>query len=119
MRRFLLWSALALTAQAQPAIEGERIRTHLRHLSSDAFEGRGIGQAGGDRAADYLAEQFTHWFLKEQVEEVSSMATLLQVAERVGENLMLLEDYLAREGAESGVDPTAPYAAGGAATITA
>ncbi|MEI2785726.1 MAG: ferritin [Candidatus Nanopelagicales bacterium] len=67
---------------------------------------------------DYLAEQFTHWFLKEQVEEVSSMSTLLQVAQRVGDNLMLLEDYLAREGTEAGVDPTAPHAAGGAARIT-
>lgn len=66
---------------------------------------------------DYLAEQFTHWFLKEQVEEVSSMSTLLQVAQRVGENLMLLEDYLAREGAAEGPDPTAPHAAGGAASL--
>jgi ferritin len=64
---------------------------------------------------DYLGEQFMHWFLKEQVEEVSSMATLLQVATRVGENVMLLEDYLAREaGPEGGADPTAPGAAGGA-----
>ncbi len=63
---------------------------------------------------DYLGEQFMHWFLKEQVEEVSSMATLLQVATRVGENVMLLEDYLARENAAGGVDPTAPAAAGGA-----
>jgi ferritin len=64
---------------------------------------------------DYLGEQFMHWFLKEQVEEVASMATLLQVAQRVGENVMLLEDYLAREsGGGEGADPTAPSAAGGA-----
>jgi ferritin len=64
---------------------------------------------------DYLGEQFMHWFLKEQVEEVSSMATLLQVATRVGDNVMLLEDYLAREAAPGGgADPTAPAAAGGA-----
>jgi len=64
---------------------------------------------------DYLGEQFLHWFLKEQVEEVASISTLLQVARRVGENVMLLEDYLAREsvGAEE-ADPTAPSAAGGA-----
>lgn len=65
---------------------------------------------------DYLAEQFTHWFLKEQVEEVSSMSTLLQVAQRCGDNLMLLEDYLARETRGEAPDPTAPRAAGGAAT---
>jgi len=65
--------------------------------------------------SDYLGEQFMHWFLKEQVEEVASISTLLQVARRVGENVMLLEDYLAREsGAAAGVDPTAPPAAGGA-----
>ncbi len=64
---------------------------------------------------DYLGEQFMHWFLKEQVEEVSSMSTLLQVATRVGSNVMLIEDYLAREtGGASGPDPTAPTAAGGA-----
>ena len=64
---------------------------------------------------DYLGEQFMHWFLKEQVEEVASISTLLQVATRVGDNVMLLEDYLAREsGAAESADPTAPAAAGGA-----
>jgi ferritin len=64
---------------------------------------------------DFLGEQFMHWFLKEQVEEVASMSTLLQVATRVGDNVMLLEDYLAREAARGGApDPTAPAAAGGA-----
>jgi bacterioferritin B len=72
-----------------------------------------ISQARDER--DFLAEQFMHWFLKEQVEEVSSMATLLQVATRVGANVMLLEDYLARETGTAGAgDPTAPSAAGGA-----
>lgn len=42
------------------------------------------------------------------------MSTLLQVARRVGDNVMLLEDYLARESsAGESVDPTAPSAAGG------
>lgn len=72
-----------------------------------------IGTARQER--DYLGEQFMHWFLKEQVEEVASVSTLLQVATRVGDNVMLLEDYLAREsGAPAGADPTAPTAAGGA-----
>ncbi len=64
--------------------------------------------------SDFLGEQFMHWFLKEQVEEVASMSTLLQVARRVGDNVMLLEDYLARESGAEGTDPTAPPAAGGA-----
>ena len=63
---------------------------------------------------DYLGEQFTHWFLKEQVEEVASMSTLLQVADRCVDNPLLLEDYLAREGGSGeAADPTAPHPAGG------
>ena len=38
------------------------------------------------------------------------MSTLLQVATRCGDNLMLLEDYLAREVLDSASDPTAPRA---------
>src|SRR5215471_18841422 len=52
---------------------------------------------------DYLSEQFVQWFLKEQVEEVSTMSSLLAVVQRSGDNPMLVEDYLAREhgGAEA------------------
>ena len=66
-------------------------------------------------ANDFQSEQFTQWFLKEQVEEVSSMSDLLRVVERSRDNPMWAEEYLAREspGAE-GTDPTAPPAAGGA-----
>ena len=46
---------------------------------------------------DYLAEQFLHWFLGEQVEEEASMSDLLAVAERTREIPVLLEEYLARE----------------------
>jgi ferritin len=46
---------------------------------------------------DYLAEQFLHWFLEEQVEEEASMSDLLAVAERTREIPVLLEEYLARE----------------------
>ena len=63
---------------------------------------------------NYLGEQFLHWFLKEQVEEVASMSTLLAVANRVGANVMLLEDFLARETVGEGPDSTAPGTAGGA-----
>lgn len=65
--------------------------------------------------SDYLGEQFTHWFLKEQVEEVASMSTMLQVARRCLDNPLLMEDYLAREGSQGETaDPTAPHPAGGA-----
>ncbi len=63
---------------------------------------------------NYLGEQFMHWFLKEQVEEVASMSTLLAVANRVGDNVMLLEDFLSRESIGEAPDATAPAAAGGA-----
>ncbi len=63
---------------------------------------------------DYRAEQFMQWFVKEQVEEVALMGDLLNVVERSEENLLLAEDYIAREApGEEGSDPTAPPAAGG------
>jgi ferritin len=64
---------------------------------------------------DLVGEQFLHWFLQEQREEVSSMAALLNVAERSRDNVMLIEDYLAREsGGENPLEVGAPPAAGGA-----
>ena len=63
---------------------------------------------------DYQAEQFMQWFIKEQVEEVSTMTDLLTVVERSADNALLVEEYLAREGLGEGDDPTAPPAAGGA-----
>jgi bacterioferritin B len=64
---------------------------------------------------DYQGEQFMQWFIKEQVEEVSTMSDLLRVVERARDNPLLVEEYLAREGiGEEADDPTAPAAAGGA-----
>ncbi|WP_245906722.1 ferritin [Mycolicibacterium palauense] len=63
---------------------------------------------------DYLGEQFMQWFLKEQVEEVSTMTTLVRIAERAQDNLFHLEDFVARELAAAPADSTAPAAAGGA-----
>jgi len=62
---------------------------------------------------DYRAEQFMQWFVKEQVEEVALMHDLLNVVERSKDNLLLVEDYMARENPGGGDDPTAPPAAGG------
>jgi ferritin len=62
---------------------------------------------------DYRAEQFLQWFVKEQVEEVSLMGDLLNVVERSKDNLLLAEDYIAREKlGEESADPTAPPVAG-------
>ena len=57
------------------------------------------------------------WFIKEQVEEVSSMSDLLRVVQRAKDNPLLAEEFLARETiGDGGEDPTAPEAAGGALT---
>ena len=67
---------------------------------------------------DYLGEQFMQWYLKEQVEEVASMTTLLRIVRRAGDNLFHVEDFVAREmSATAGTDPTAPPSAGGVATL--
>jgi len=60
---------------------------------------------------DYRAEQFMQWFVKEQVEEVALMSDLLNVVERA-DNILLVEDYLARERPGEEGDPTAPPVAG-------
>ncbi len=65
---------------------------------------------------DLVGEQFLHWFLQEQREEVSSMSDLLSVVRRAGDNLLLVEDFLSRNqvGDAGAVDTAAPPAAGGA-----
>ena len=47
-----------------PQIDKEKIRAHVKYLSSDEFEGRGTGQRGGDMAADYIGKQFASYGLK-------------------------------------------------------
>src|SRR5919197_1285387 len=64
---------------------------------------------------DYKGEQFMQWFLKEQVEEVAQMSTMLNVVKRADGNLFDVENFLARESVgDNGSDPLAPRAAGGA-----
>ena len=52
---FLL--GVAAVAQA-PDISGERMRAHVKFLSDDLLEGRGVGTRGGELAAKYIASQF-------------------------------------------------------------
>jgi ferritin len=64
---------------------------------------------------DLVGEQFLHWFLREQREEVSSMSDLLSVVRRASGNLLLVEEFLARQPVgDQGEDAAAPPAAGGA-----
>ncbi|UOE20266.1 ferritin [Thermobifida halotolerans] len=61
---------------------------------------------------DYTGEQFLQWFLREQVEEVASMSTLLAVMDRANGNLFDVETFVARDmqaspKAEAGAPETA------------
>jgi ferritin len=64
---------------------------------------------------DLVGEQFLHWFLQEQREEVSSMSDLLSIVRRAAGNLLLVEDFLARQVVgDAGEAAAAPPVAGGA-----
>ena len=64
---------------------------------------------------ELVGEQFLHWFLQEQREEVASMTELLAVVERGKNDLLSVEENLSRASAgESPLEAGAPPAAGGA-----
>jgi len=82
-----------------------------RRVSDQIARLAGVAREEGD----FQSEQFVQWFLKEQVEEVSSMSELLKIVERAADSPLAIEEYLARErSAPAAPDPTAPAAAGGA-----
>ena len=68
MQKWLVFAVLtsAVFAQSAPRpydainrnLDGERLRAHVKFLSSDLLEGRGTGQRGGDVAGEYIATQF-------------------------------------------------------------
>lgn len=60
------------------------------------------------KETNYTTDNFLQWFVKEQLEEVSSMDQLLKVIQRAGEGgLLRVEEYLARRGGK----PAAPESA--------
>jgi ferritin len=64
---------------------------------------------------ELVGEQFLHWFLQEQREEVASMTELLAVVERGKDNLLHVEEHLSRAaGGANPLEAGAPPAAGGA-----
>jgi bacterioferritin B len=85
------------------ALEQERVVTE--QVSNLAAVARDEG--------DYLGEQFMQWFLKEQVEEMALMTSLLRVADRAGANLFDLENFVAREIDSPRSESGAPHVAGG------
>jgi ferritin len=49
------------------------------------------------KESDHITHNTLQWFVTEQLEEVSSMQTLLSIVRRAGENnLLMVEEYLAR-----------------------
>ncbi|MEO7653147.1 MAG: M28 family peptidase, partial [Bryobacteraceae bacterium] len=57
MKTAALFLCMAGLLAAQ-SISGERIRAHVKFLSSNLLEGRGVGLRGGDLATEYIATQF-------------------------------------------------------------
>jgi Zn-dependent M28 family amino/carboxypeptidase len=55
----VLWASKA----RKPKVDAERIRAHVKYLASDELEGRGTGQKGGERAAAYVAQEFSSYGL--------------------------------------------------------
>lgn len=63
---------------------------------------------------NYTGEQFLQWFIQEQVEEVATMSTLLNVIDRADGNLFDVETFVARDltnedhGSRSAPDTAGP-----------
>ncbi len=56
---------------------------------------------------DHITENFLRWFVTEQLEEVSSMETLLSIVRRAGANLLFVEEYIVRRGGGDKAEATA------------
>ena len=61
---------------------------------------------------DFASDQFMQWFIKEQVEEVSTMSDLLTVVRRSKDDIEDIEEWVARETKVADADPSAPPVAG-------
>jgi ferritin len=100
---------------AAPTVDFENIAAPIR-LALDQ-EKRVTGQINELTALarsenDFASDQFMQWFIKEQVEEVSTMSDLLTVVTRSKNDVEAIEEYVAREHGGSETDPTAPPLAG-------
>jgi Zn-dependent M28 family amino/carboxypeptidase len=59
MRAAFIWLCFASVGLGQlQDVTASRIKAHVKFLSSDLLEGRGVGTRGGDLAADYIASMF-------------------------------------------------------------
>lgn len=50
---------------------------------------------------NYIAQRFLDYFVTEQLEEVNKMSSLLSMVRRAGDDLLYVEQFVARTGAEA------------------
>ena len=102
--------AVAQQVQLPPAAQAEansispdRLRAHVKLLSSDAYEGRGPGQPGGEKTTAYLADQFKQYGLQ----PAGDHGTFLQAVPLVGVTPVAAETHF-RFVPQSGSKTKAP-----------
>jgi bacterioferritin B len=107
MVNYLLESGGRLDLGEVPAPKGtfsdhvEPIRLGLEQERSNTVEIGKLFDAARE-TRDHASEVFLQWFVEEQVEEEAAMESLLQVADRVRDFPMMLEEFVARDGENLG-----------------
>jgi len=133
-------------AELAPVFSADRLRDHAEALTAPEMEGRGVGTAGLDRAANYIADQFKAiglapagdngtWFQSFKTlsgpegkpEQVKNVVALLKgkKAEMAGESVIVSAHYDhlgfgwpgVRSGAEGKIHPGADDNASGMAVM--
>ncbi|MDA0567075.1 ferritin [Streptomonospora sp. S1-112] len=90
----------------------ELVALALRQEQQVTEQIKALAKAARDEQ-DYTGEQFLNWFLQEQVEEVATMSTLLNIVERGTGNMFDVETWVNRElSAPAEGDSNAPQTAG-------
>jgi len=91
--------AVQIPAIPEPVNAFDSAETAVRLSSQNEVRVMGQINALMDLAReqkDYIVQDFLRWFVTEQLEEVFTMKTLLNTVHRAGENLLSVEDFLAR-----------------------
>jgi bacterioferritin B len=82
-------------AGARPIFKGiPDVRNDFKSASDAVQINDLVGTAS--KQNDYMTHTFLQWFVNEQLEEVSTVSTLLQVIKHAGPSLLLVEDYVRR-----------------------
>jgi len=102
------WATLGALALEKAKFEAQNIREHVKYLASDELEGRGMGQKGGEIAAQYFAKEFAKYGLQPAGDDgtffqnapmvgvKTASETTFELAPKVGEaiSLKLLDDVV-------------------------